>query len=188
MLVNQSRILTVGGGNVLLWSSEGDIDAGKGKKTAASVPAPIVRYDSQGNVTREEQGSATGSGIGALVPAGVTPDEAYLATHLNVALIAPKGTVNAGDAGIRAGNLTLAAQVVLGADNISASGASSGTPVADNSAVTASASGATSTGDDVSKTVAAMSQAAADASRNAQSLKDAIKPSLVRVDVLGFGE
>ena len=34
MLVNQSRILTVGGGDVLLWSSEGDIDAGKGKKTA----------------------------------------------------------------------------------------------------------------------------------------------------------
>ncbi len=41
ILVNQSRILTVGGGNVLLWSSEGDIDAGKGKKTATAVPPPI---------------------------------------------------------------------------------------------------------------------------------------------------
>jgi hypothetical protein len=170
----------VRGGNIVLWSSESDIDAGKGKKTAISVPAPIVRVDSQGNVTLELQGAASGSGIGALSSGGVTAGD--------VDLIAPKGTVNAGDAGIRAGNLNIAAQVVLGADNISVSGKSSGTPVADTSAVTASASGATTGGDDVTKTVAALSQSAADAAKSGQALGDAFKPSFVRVEVVGFGE
>ena len=106
ILVNQSRILTVGGGNVLLWSSEGDIDAGKGKKTATAVPPPIVKVDAQGNVTQELQGAASGSGIGALSSGRVAAGD--------IDLIAPRGTVNAGDAGIRAGNLNIAAQVVLG--------------------------------------------------------------------------
>jgi hypothetical protein len=180
ILVNQSRILTVGGGNILAWSSEGDIDAGKGKKTASSVPAPIIRVDSQGNVTQELQGAASGSGIGALSSGGVAAGD--------VDLIAPKGTVNAGDAGIRAGNLNIAAQVVLGADNITVSGTSAGTPVADASAVTASASGATTAGGDVSSTLAAMNQSATDSARSAQALSDSFKPSFVRVDVLGFGE
>lgn len=181
MLVNQSRILTVAGGDVLLWSSEGDIDAGKGKKTAAAVPPPIVRVDAQGNVTLEQQGAVTGSGIGALFTAGGTAGD--------VDLIAPKGTVNAGDAGIRAGNLNIAAQVVLGADNITVSGTSAGTPVADTSAITASASGATTAGGgDVSSTLAAMNQSATDAAKSAQALSNSFKPSFVRVDVLGFGE
>jgi len=180
ILVNQSRILTVGGGNILLWSSEGGIDAGKGAKTATSVPAPIIRVDSQGNVTQELQGAAAGSGIGALSSGGVKAGD--------VDLIAPKGTVNAGDAGIRAGNLNIAAQVVLGADNITVSGTSSGTPVADTSAVTAAASGATSGGDDISRTTAALNQSSADAARTSQTAIEAFKPSVVRVEVLGFGE
>ena len=177
ILVNQSRILSVGGGDVLLWSSEGDIDAGKGKKTATAVPPPVIKVDAKGNVTQELQGAASGSGIGAL---GATPGD--------VDLIAPKGTVNAGDAGIRAGNLNIAAQVVLGADNISVSGSSSGTPVADNSAVTATASGATSAGDDVSKTTAALSQNLADAARAAEELKQAFKPTFISAEVIGHGD
>lgn len=180
ILVNQSRILTVAGGDVLLWSSAGDIDAGKGKKTATAVPPPVVKVDADGNVTQELQGAATGSGIGALSSVGIKAGD--------VDLIAPKGTVNAGDAGIRAGNLNIAAAVVQGADNISVSGKSSGTPVADTSAVSATASGATTGGDDLSKTTAALSQSAADSAKNAQALKDSFKPSFVRVDVLGFGE
>jgi filamentous hemagglutinin len=181
ILVNQSRILTVGGGDILLWSSAGDIDAGKGKKTASSVPPPVIKVDADGNVTQELQGAASGSGIGALSSGGVAAGD--------VDLIAPKGTVNAGDAGIRAGNLNIAAQVVLGADNITVSGTSAGTPVADTSAITASASGATTAGGgDVSSTLAAMNQSATDAAKSAQALSNSFKPSFVRVDVLGFGE
>lgn len=181
ILVNQSRILTVQGGSIVLWSSEGDIDAGKGKKTAAAVPPPVVKFDPvTGAVTQELQGAATGSGIGAL-KTGDTPAG-------DVDLIAPKGTVNAGDAGIRAGNLNIAALVVLGADNISVSGTSAGTPVADTSAVSAASSGATSGGDDTSKVVAALNQAAAESAKAAQELAASLRPSVVRVDVLGFGE
>jgi hypothetical protein len=180
ILVNQSRILTVAGGDVLLWSSEGDIDAGKGKKTATAVPPPVIKVDADGNVTQELQGAATGSGIGALSTGGVIAGD--------VDLIAPKGTVNAGDAGIRAGNLNIAAQVVLGADNISVSGSSAGTPVADTSAVTAASSGASNAGGDVSSTTAALSQNLADAARAAEELKQAFKPTFITAEVIGHGE
>lgn len=180
ILVNQSRIITVGGGDLLLWSSEGDIDAGKGKKTASAVPPPVIRVDAQGNVTLEQQGAVTGSGIAALFSAGGTAGD--------VDLIAPKGTVNAGDAGIRAGNLNIAAQVVLGADNISVSGTSTGTPVADTSAVAAVSSGASNSASDVSSTTAALASNLAEAARAAEELKRAFRPTFLSAEVVGHGE
>lgn len=179
ILVNQSRILTVGGGDVLLWSSEGDIDAGKGKKTATAVPPPVIKVDAQGNVTQELQGAASGSGIGALSSEGVKAGD--------IDLIAPKGTVNAGDAGIRANNLNIAAQVVLGADNIAVAGTSTGTPVADASAVTATTSGATQQGDDVSKATAALSQNLSEAARTSDEMRK-LKPTFISTEVIGHGE
>lgn len=179
ILVNQSRILTVGGGDVLLWSSEGDIDAGKGKKTATAVPPPVIKVDAEGKVTQELQGAASGSGIGALSSGGIAAGD--------IDLIAPKGTVNAGDAGIRANNLNIAAQVVLGADNIAVAGTSTGTPVADASAVSATTSGATSQGDDVSKATAALSQNLSDAARTSDEMKK-LKPTFISTEVIGHGE
>ena len=45
-IVNTSRVFTIGGGDLLIWSSEGDIDAGKGAKSALSVspsvPVPLL--------------------------------------------------------------------------------------------------------------------------------------------------
>jgi hypothetical protein len=178
--VNQSRILTLGGGDVLLWSSEGDIDAGKGKKTATAIPPPVIKVDAQGNVTQELQGAATGSGIGALSTGGIAAGD--------VDLIAPKGTVNAGDAGIRAGNLNIAAALVLGADNISVSGTSTGTPVADTSAVTAATSGATNADGGTSDATAALASNLADAARAAEELKQAFKPTFISAEVVGHGE
>lgn len=186
VLVNQSRILTVGGGDVLLWSSEGDIDAGKGKKSASTVPPPVIEFDPvTGLSTLRLQGAVSGSGIGALEPAGGPPCGT---SRCVVDLIAPKGTVNAGDAGIRAGNLNIAAQVVLGADNISVSGSSAGTPVADTSAVTATSSGASNAGGDVSSTTAALAQNLADAARTAEELKQAFKPTFITAEVIGHGD
>ncbi|HEX8874744.1 MAG TPA: filamentous hemagglutinin family protein [Nitrosospira sp.] len=180
ILVNQSRILTVGGGNMLLWSSEGDIDAGKGKKTATAVPPPVVKVNAAtGQVTQELQGAAAGSGIGALSTGGIKAGD--------IDLIAPRGAVNAGDAGIRAGNLNIAAQVVLGANNISVAGTSTGTPVADASAVSATTSGATSQGDDVSKTTAALSQNLSDAARTSDETRK-LKPTFISTEVIGHGE
>ena len=37
--VNESRVFAADGGNILVWSTRGDIDAGRGAKTAISAPA-----------------------------------------------------------------------------------------------------------------------------------------------------
>jgi hypothetical protein len=84
-------------------------------------------------LTVEFPAALTGSGIQTLATTeGRQPG--------NVDLFAPRGVVNAGDAGIVAGNLTIAATAVLGADNISVSGVSVGVPV-DTGGLSAALSG-----------------------------------------------
>ena len=120
--VNASRVFTLGGGNILIWSNEGSIDAGQGAKTSVSAPAPRVLVDPSGKVTLDFSGAVAGSGIRTIQ---VSPD----VPPGNVDLIAPVGTVNAGDAGIGAsGNINIAAQHVLGLDNIQVGGQATGVP------------------------------------------------------------
>ena len=120
--VAQSREFTIQGGDILNWSSEGDIDAGKGSKTATSAPPPRITTDANGNTVTDLFGVVSGSGIGTLQTLPDVPPG-------DVTLIAPAGTVNAGDAGIRSsGNILIAASRVLGADNIKFGGSSSGVP------------------------------------------------------------
>jgi len=122
--VGTSRIFTLRGGNEIIWSMTGNIDAGASSKTVQSAPPTRVLIDPQsGDVETDLAGLATGGGIGVLATvADVAPG--------SVDLIAPTGTIDAGDAGIRAtGNLNLAAVQVLNASNIQSGGASSGVPV-----------------------------------------------------------
>lgn len=121
--VNQSRVFTLGGGNILIWSTLGSIDAGNGSKSSLSVPPPTVSVSKTGSITLNFGGAlAAGSGIRTVqtspeVPAG------------NVDLDAPVGTVNAGDAGIgAAGNINIAAAHVVGVDNINFGGTATGVP------------------------------------------------------------
>ena len=120
--VNRSRVLTAGGGGITMFSAQGDIDAGRGSRTATSAPPPLVRVDKDGNVVVELPGVVEGSGIGVLVTkSGTTPGD--------VDLFAPKGFIDAGEAGIRsAGNLTLFATEVRNSANISFSGSATGVP------------------------------------------------------------
>jgi len=122
--VNQSRVFAADGGNILDWSTEGNIDAGRGAKTSISAPPPTVTIDPQtGAPIVKFPPALTGSGIQTLATsAGVKPGD--------VDLFAPHGVVNANDAGIVAGNLTIAATAVLGTSNITVSGTSVGVPVA----------------------------------------------------------
>jgi filamentous hemagglutinin len=122
ILVNQSRIFTLGGGNILIWSDEGSIDAGRGAKSSVSAPPPQVLVDAEGDITIDFGGAVAGSGIRTIqVDANVPPG--------NVDLVAPLGTVNAGDAGIgAAGNLNIAAEHVIGLDNIQVGGSATGVP------------------------------------------------------------
>ena len=120
--VNESRVFAADGGDILIWSTRGDIDAGRGAKTAISAPPPVITIDPvTGATTTQFPAALTGSGIQTLATSpGTEPG--------NVDLFAPRGVVNAGDAGIVAGNLTIAAVAVLGADNIQVSGISVGVP------------------------------------------------------------
>ena len=91
---NLSRVFTEQGGNMVIWSSNGDINAGKGAKTLADVPPPQFVSDDDHYNTVDARGEVTGAGIATLqtIP-GSEPG--------SVSLIAPRGTVDAGSAGIR---------------------------------------------------------------------------------------
>lgn len=116
--VNQSRIFTVAQGDVLLWSSRGNIDAGRGAKTVTGSPPPVLVVK-DGKLVVDTSGSYSGSGIAVLDP------------NSALDLYAPRGEINAGDAGISsAGQLTLGATRIVGADNIAAGGPSVGVPAA----------------------------------------------------------
>lgn len=177
--VGTSRIFTLRGGDILIWSSEGDIAAGSAAKTVRSAPPTRVVINPQSaSVATDLSGLATGGGIGVLqtvanVAAG------------NVDLIAPEGVIDAGDAGIRsAGNLNLAAASVLNAANIQTGGTTSGAPVAApslnlgalSSANTASVA-ATGGGLDANRANSAAAAAAA-----AERM-----PSIFNVEVIGYG-
>jgi hypothetical protein len=136
VLVSTSRIFTLGGGDIAIWSSRGNIDAGKGAKSSLSAPPPTLSFDAAGNVNIELGAAVSGSGIRT-----ITTDNGVKAG--NVDLIAPSGFVNAGDAGIgSAGNLNIAARSVVGLDNIQVGGTSTGVPP-ETAGLGASLSGAT---------------------------------------------
>lgn len=108
--VNQSRIFVVENGDMLLWASFGNIDAGKGSKTVTGAPAPVVRVV-DGRLVVDTTGSFSGSGIAALDP------------DSKLYLFAPRGEINAGEAGIRAGGaITLDAPTIVGANDIQIAG------------------------------------------------------------------
>ena len=135
-LVNQSRVFTLQGGDILMWSTLGNIDAGRGAKTAISAPPPTFTTSADGKVTANFSDAVAGSGIRAIVTRpGVAPG--------SVDLIAPQGEVNAGDAGIgAAGNLNIAAAQVRGADNIQVGGIATGVPAANSGGLAAGFAGA----------------------------------------------
>jgi hypothetical protein len=179
-LVNQSRVFALDGGDILVWSSKGDIDAGRGAKTAIVAPPPVVTIDGNGNVAVEFPPAVSGSGIrGAVTSPGKKPGDVFL--------FAPEGIVNAGDAGIgSAGNLTIAAVAVVGADNIQVGGASSGVPAVQTGGLAAGLTG-------VSNAAASATQAANDPSSQKdrdQDARNAMKDALsfLDVEVIGFGD
>ena len=178
VLVNQSRVFTLRGGDIAIWSTVGDIDAGRGAKSAISAPPPTVTVDASGKVTLDFAGAVAGSGIRAILTSDdVEPGD--------VDLIAPAGIVDAGDAGIgSAGNLNVAAQQVVGIDNISAGGTSTGVP-AESSNLGASLSGASAAASGASAT-ASDSVGGAEGNQSAAPLADSAF-GFLDVFLEGFG-
>ena len=101
----------------------------------------------------------------------------------NVDLIAPIGFIDAGDAGIRSsGNLNLAATKILNADNIAATGSTSGAPPAAPPPAALNVSGASA----ASAASAANNSAAQSTQNNNQNATDDA-PSIISIDILGYG-
>jgi hypothetical protein len=178
--VNQSRILTLEGGDIILWASNGNIDAGKGAKSASGAPPPVISTDASGNLFVNPSNAVSGSGIGQLLT--VPGIKAGL-----VNLIAPNGDVNAGDAGIRvAGNLNIAAVQVIGAGNITVVGTSTGVPASEAGAFAGALSGANSLGDASKAAVDQLSQDLSSAA-NYQALSDSLAPAFIVVKMFCLG-
>jgi hypothetical protein len=106
----------------------------------------------------------------------------------DVFLFAPAGVIDAGEAGIRSsGNIVLNAQVVRNASDIRASGSSQGVPVATSGSLASSlASGGTNTSAP-SKSGEDAANASSNAARAAAAAQIA-KPTILVVEVLGFGD
>jgi hypothetical protein len=114
-----------------------------------------------------EQADISGSGIGTIV--GFTGVE-----EGDVNLIAPRGTVNAGDAGIRvSGNFSCACLFIVNTDNIKVGGEIKGLPKPATSIVPL--------------TLETKDKAAADAIKDATQTTPSERPSIIIVEVLGFG-
>lgn len=172
--VNQSRILTFvpkvleQGSDMIIWSTEGDVDAGRGAKTLRVPSKPIVETDFDGNTVVSERSNMSGSGIGTVGDGDVD-------------LVAPLGTVNAGDAGLRvAGNLNIAALYVLNADNIEVGGEAVGVPVTAEVNIGALTTAANTAGAGVAGAMDATD-------RSGQRQGAQIMPSLITVETIGYG-
>jgi hypothetical protein len=176
--IGQARIFTLRGGDLTIWSSKGDIAAGNSPKTVVTAPPTRVLIDAtSADIQTDLGGLATGGGIGVLAAVeNVQPGI--------VSLIAPEGTVDAGDAGIRAtGDIKIAANAVVNADNIAAGGTSAGVPT--SSSVSAPSIGGLSSG---SSSAAASSSAASQmAPQSSQAGPADETPSMITVEVLGYG-
>ncbi len=176
-LVNTSRVFTLGGGDVLIWSSEGNIDAGKGAKSALSVKLIKPQFNPVTNSYTSPKVTITnGSGIRAASSGDVAPG--------NVFLFAPQGVVNAGEAGIGGTNVTISATAVLGANNIQVGGVSTGVPVASTGSLAAGLTGTSNLGANVSQVaqaVTGVNDSGSTANKNAAL-------GMFSVEVLGFGD
>ncbi len=180
--VNQSKVITQFGSDIAVWSTNGTIDAGRGSKTATSIPERIVQTDAFGNTLVEVRGVAAGSGIRSQSYDPDGPSGPLLEPLKgNVSLIAP--VVDAGEAGIEAGDLLIVAPVVLNAANIQVQGIAAGVPIAAGSSIAGVSAGLSPDAIN-SATQAVAKSVAASNSNNMQKPK---LPSMISVDVISIG-
>jgi filamentous hemagglutinin family protein len=187
VFIGIGRIFTLKGGDIMIWSDQGNIAAGASSKTVQSAPPTQVLVDPQSALVETDlAGLATGGGIGTLETVIGIPPSA-------VDLDAPSGVIDAGDAGIRSsGNLHLAATAILNADNIAVGGLSVGVPPPASSAAPAaapaSAAPPAAAPSSAASTAAAAASSAADKTADKSTAnQDDATPSVFSIDIMGYG-
>lgn len=163
--VNTQRVFIVGSGNMTIWSSEGDIDSGRGANTAVAAPPLEARRTANG-VTFETPATTTGSGLGIL-------EDASGRREGTIGLYPAFGEILALDAFIRAPSIVLGA-TVRGADNIQS-------PSVGGAAAPVSAPVLSVTPPPPTETRAADTAAAQ------QTAESRPRSSLLTIDLLGLG-
>jgi len=175
--VNTTRVMTLGGGDIVIGSTEGDIDAGRGAKTALAAPPPIVRFDEKGNMIVELPTAVAGSGIRA----NQAPD----GSQGDALLFAFQGIIDASEAGVGGKDVTVGATAIVGSDNIDVGGVSVGVPAASSGSIAAGLG-------NVGNVAAAVQQAvdsSADAGKDASDkMASAAALGIISVDIVGFGD
>lgn len=128
--VNESRVVTYFGGDIFMLSNTGNINAGRGAKTAVGgATSKGVNREKNGKLVPIFSAPGVGSGVRTLTydpdgPLALTKPEQGVAY-----LIAWEGVIDAGEAGIAARDVLLAATEVINAQNISFSNSGVGVPV-----------------------------------------------------------
>jgi filamentous hemagglutinin len=136
--VNVSKVMTFFGGDITVWSDLGNVNAGRGSKTAVSAQPPKLVYDPVSKSYRFVfSPPSVGSGIRAVTYDPNTTPDGGLATPTpgDIYLFAPTGVIDAGEAGIAGGKVTLGATEVLNTKNITFSNGSVGVPSGSDSPV-----------------------------------------------------
>lgn len=185
--VNLSKLVTLQGGDILIYTKQGNIDAGRGARTSRTTQAPRRVIQPDGTIAFLPPQEASGSGIRTLTSDPDGPGPLATPKAGDVYLFAPAGYIDAGEAGVSsAGNIFVAALQVLNSSNFSAAGSSTGVPIAPSGGISAGLSGASSVGASAAKSAEEATKALAAASPAVT--KEIFRPTFISVEVLGVGE
>ncbi len=175
--VNESRVVSADRGDILVWSSNGDVDAGRGSRSALAAPGNTFQFDENGIVTVSAPAPVEGSGIQALTSDANQPAG-------EVTLAAPSGVVDAGEAGIKGGKINIAAPETRNSGRIS--GTSVSGVAATSVGVSASVAGAGGAAGGATKGVADTGSERRQPAGTGDVASSSM--SLISVEFLGFGD
>lgn len=185
-IVNQSKVITQYGGDITIWSEQGNIDAGKGSKTALSVPERTVSTDVNGVTTVEFKGVAAGSGIRAQSYDPDGPLGSQVSPSIgNVNLAPVRGQLIVGEAGLEGSNFVFGPNVSNAFNNIDVK---AGGSISGGAATASGAAAPAPTIADTTKDMASqMQQAISDSAKNPIANKPLL-PAYLNIEVIGLGD
>ena len=192
--VNESRVMTWYGGNIIMWADFGNINAGKGSKTTVSLASKDVYYDD--DLERWlplNSPPAVGSGIRLMThdPDGIFGPRKKAAPGTGY-LFAPDGEIDAGEAGIKGmGNLIFEAQRLINVQNIETAGVSVGVSTQQGDVGALGSMTGVSTLTEASNISGESTLMASNRERfekQLTELSESLLPKWLAVKVIGFGE